>query len=105
MAYPTVNFRATDMALGLQGISETSTTQKHPLGMLVRATDFTYGEGEFIYLVGAASTAAGDLVCYNSKTGATTRTAHGASGSNGPCAVAMSDNVASQYGWYQVSGS
>lgn len=106
MAYPTgIEFKPTSPTMGVQPIQETSTTKKHELGTIVRATDVNYGEGEFVYLLGAASTDPGDLVCYNSKTGATVRTAHAATGSNGPCGVAMSANVANQYGWYQISGS
>lgn len=105
MAYPTVNFKQQSGFMGSQSIDETSTTQRHALGEIIRATDFTYGAGEFIYLVGAASTAKGDLVCYNSKTGATVRAVHGGATSTGSVAIAMSDNIASQYGWYQVEGS
>jgi hypothetical protein len=105
MAYPTVNFRHVQGAIGMQPINETSATQNHPLGLLVQGRDETYGDGEFVYLKGVASTAAGDLVCYNSSSGNTVRAVIGGTGSSGPCAVAMSANVASQYGWYQVSGA
>lgn len=106
MAYPTgVNFRMSSPFLGAQPLHETSTTQKHPLGMVVKGSDVTYGEGEFIYLKGVASTAQGDLCCYDSKAGTTVRAISGGSGANGPAGVAMSANVASQYGWYQISGA
>lgn len=106
MAYPTgVSFKLVSPVMGAQPIHETSTTKKHELGTVVRATDTTYGEGSFIYLAGVASTAQGDLCFYDSKTGATVRAEHGATGSNGPAGVAMSDNVASQYGWYQIEGA
>lgn len=106
MAYPTgVAFMHTGQAIGMQQIHETSTTQMHRLGTLAKAHDFTYGEGEFIYLAGVASTAQGDLCNFNSKTGATVRSVLSGTGATGPCGVAMSANVASQYGWYQVSGS
>lgn len=88
--------------LGWQPIADTSTTKQHPLGTIVEAVDPTYGEGEFIYLKGVASTAVGDLVVYDQYATTTTRTV---AGSRGPCAVAMSANVANQYGWYQVSGA
>jgi hypothetical protein len=93
----------TDQAIGSQPIADTSTVKNHPLGTIVRAYDATYGEGEFIYLVGVASTAVGDAVTYNSATHVTTRAAVGANKSL-PVAFAMSANVASQYGWYQISG-
>ena len=89
--------------VGNQRIADTSATQKHPLGTIVRAVDPTYGEGEFIYLLGVASTAVGDAVTYNSTGWQTTRSAVGANKSF-PIAFAMSANVASQYGWYQISG-
>src|SRR5690348_11164155 len=87
--------------IGAQPIADTSTTQNHPLGTIVRAVDPTYGEGEFIYLLGAGSTAVRDWVSYNSDDWTTTRLAANAIG---PVGVAMSANVASQYGWYQIGG-
>ena len=97
MAYIITNSR-----VGWQPIADTSTVKNHPLGTIVHAVDPTYGEGEFIYLLGVASTAAGDWVGYFPATGATVRAV-----ANGtyPLAVAMSANVASQYGWYQISGT
>lgn len=88
---------------GAQPIANTSTTQAHALGTIVRATDPTYGEGEFIYLLGVASTAVGSIVTYDPSTYQTTLSAVGG---NIPRAVAvsMSANVGSQYGWYQISG-
>src|SRR3990172_7199765 len=88
---------------GAQPIANTETTQKHPLGTIVRGWDATYGEGEFIYLLGVASTAIGSVVTFDPITYLTTLSAVGG---NIPrsIAVAMSANVASQYGWYQISG-
>lgn len=90
--------------VGAQPIADTSTVQNHPLGTIVRAVDPTYGEGEFIYLTGVASTAVGSVVTYNSATGATTLAAVGGAKPL-PLAIAMSANVASQYGWYQIGGN
>ena len=87
--------------LGLQPIADTSTTQQHPLGTIVTAKHETYYSGEFIYLLGVASTAVGSWVTYNMDDGSTTLLAANAIG---PVAVAMSANVASQYGWYQIQG-
>lgn len=87
--------------LGLQPIATTDTTQNHPLGTIRKAADPTYGAGEFIYLKGVANTAVGSWVTYNLDDGSTTLLAANAIG---PVAVAMSANVASQYGWYQISG-
>lgn len=105
MAYPSVSFRPTTPFAGLQPIAQASTTQMHPIGTIVRAQDTTYGEGEFIYLLGVASTAKGDVVCYRSDTGVTVRAVHGGATSVGSVAVAMSASVASNYGWYCISGS
>lgn len=91
---------AANMLLG-QNIADTSTTQKHELGLIVEAKDPTYGVGEFIYLLGAASTAVGSWVTYDQDGNTTTLLAANAIG---PVAVAMSANVANQYGWYQISG-
>jgi hypothetical protein len=87
-----------------QAISDTSTTQLVPLGTRVKAIDkasTAYGEGEFIYLLGVASTGVGDAVTFS---GDDYSTALLAANAIGPVAFAMSANVASQYGWYQVYG-
>lgn len=94
-------FTIVDPRVGAQPIATTDTVQNHPLGTIVRAKDPTYGEGEFIYLLGLASTAVGSWVTYNMDDGSTTLLAANAIG---PVAVAMSANVASQYGWYQIQG-
>lgn len=94
----------TDFGLvGHQPIADTSTTQNHPLGTVISAHDPTYGAAEFVYLKGVASTVVGSIVNYK---GTTYQTALGFAGENvpAPLAVAMSANVASQYGWYQISG-
>jgi hypothetical protein len=86
-----------------QQIEDHGTTQYEPLLKRVKCKDTSsqnYGEGEFIYLKGLASTAAGDLVVFNGD-GVTTRSAARVTG---PCAVAMSACVASEYGWYQIVG-
>lgn len=88
---------------GAQPIADTSTTKQHPLGTIVRGWDPTYGEGEFIYLLGVGSTVVGSPVTFDALT---YQTALAAVGTNLPrrIAFAMSANVASQYGWYQISG-
>jgi len=87
--------------VGAQPIEVTETVQYHPLGTRVFAFDPVYGGGEFIYLKGVASTAVGNAVIYNQYAGTSTRAV---AGSRGPVGVAMSANVANQFGWYQVSG-
>lgn len=95
-------YRIVTQILGYTPITDTSTTQNMPLGTVVRAVDDTYGEGQFIYLKGVAATAVGSVVVYDQRAGTTTLAT---AGSRGPAAVAMSANVAGQYGWYQVHGS
>ena len=98
------NWIPTTNELGLQPIADTSTVQNHPLGKIVRAKHATYGEGEFIYLKGIASTVAYDLVTYGLAGGLTTRAPSSGFNLSDPVAVAQSANVASQYGWYQIEG-
>lgn len=88
-----------------QKIDETSTTQNHTLGKIIRAEDrdtTLYGQGEFIYLKGVASTAIGEPVIYDLDAMTSTRAV---AGSRGSIAIAMSANVANQYGWYQIAGT
>lgn len=98
-----MTYRITEERAGWQAIADTSTTQKHPIGTIVRAVSDTYGVGEFIYLLGVANTAVGSLVTYNTSSGTTALAAVGANKAQ-PIAVAMSANVASQWGWYQIAG-
>lgn len=94
-------FFPTETRIGLQPIANTETSALVSLGTIVRAVDPVYGAGEFIYLAGVASTAVGSWVTYNPDDFSTTLLAANAIG---PVAVAMSANVASQYGWYQIQG-
>lgn len=97
-----MTYRHTSGFIGAQPIAETSTTQKHNVGLICKANDPTYGEGEFIYLKGVASTVVGSLVDYDNN--ALTTTLSPATGGTGPVAVAMSVNVLNQFGWYQIEG-
>ena len=87
-----------------QAIADTSTTQLLPLGTRVKAVDTAstaYGEGEFIYLKGVASTAIGSCVLIHSDDFSTSLLA---ANDIGDVAFAMSANVASSFGWYQIYG-
>ena len=99
-------YAITDTVAGTQGIADSSTTQKHPVGTVVRAKDPTYGEGEFIYLIGVASTLVGSIVTYHDGDTLVGQTALSTTAvdSGAPLAVAMSANGAAAYGWYQISG-
>lgn len=99
-------FIPTENQLGIQSIASTSAVQNHPLGKIVRASDTStggLGDGEFIYLLGAANTVAGLVYSYNATTFQTVVLPSTAV-LDTPVAVAMSANVASQYGWYQIEG-
>jgi hypothetical protein len=98
-----MTFHVRDLA-GCQPIANTSTVQKHKLGTIVKAWDATYGEGEFIYLLGVGSTEVGDVCRWNATTHQTTRATETDGATGVPVGIAMSANVASQYGWYQISG-
>lgn len=79
------------------------------LGDIIKAVDPVYGVGEFIYLLGVASTVVGSVVTFDGASAGTptfqTALAPSTAGLDQPLAVAMSANVANQYGWYQISGS
>lgn len=97
-------YRITDCIAGTQPVATTDTVQNHALGKIVRAVDPVYGDGEFIYLKGVVSTVVGSLVSYDPYLGTTTL-APATGGASGPLAVAMSANVANQFGWYQIAGT
>lgn len=94
--------------LGIQPLGYSSTIQNHDLGTVIRARDPVYGQGEFIYLKGVASTIVGSVVTWGGATTGTptyqTALAPATANLGSPVAVAMSANVAAQYGWYQISG-
>lgn len=100
---PSAAWSLDDQLIGYQAISDTSTTQQHPLGTIAAGRHPTYGGGEFIYLKGVASTVVGSLVDYDLN--AATSTLSPATGGTGQVAVSMSANVASQFGWYQIAGT
>ena len=96
-------------AAGFQPIAVTDTVKNHTLGTIVTAIDPVYGGGEFIYLLGVASTVVGSVVTFNGNSTGTptyqTTLAAATVGQAAPVAVSMSANVAAQYGWYQIEGS
>jgi hypothetical protein len=86
---------------GPQAINATSTVQNYPLGTRIIAKDPVLGEAEFVYCVGVANTAAGNVVAIAADF-TTIRAAGGTA--VGPVGVAMSACVANNYGWYCVKG-
>jgi hypothetical protein len=87
--------------LGLQPIAETSTTARHDLGKRVKARHSTYGEAEFVYAKGVASTAVGSWALLSPDDWSTALLNANDIGDVG---ISMSANVANQYGWYCVYG-
>ena len=102
------NYIPIENRLGVQSIGASSTAKIQDLGTLIRAVDSAYGEGEFIYLLGCVGTGIGSIVTWggllNSMPSYQTVLAPSAGIIGQPVAVAMSVNVAGQYGWYQIGG-
>lgn len=88
-------------SLGWTPIASVDTTQRHPLGTIVKASDPTYGSGEFIYVKGVASGTANSWATYNLDDGGTALLAANAIG---PVGIMMAALVADTYGWLQISG-
>jgi hypothetical protein len=86
-----------------QAFADTSTRKAYELGTIMRGKDPSLGGGEFIYLLGVANTVVGSVVTWDATSHQTTLWATGANLPR-PVAFAMSANVASQYGWYQIQG-
>jgi hypothetical protein len=96
-------------AVGVPGfaLANVDTSAKIPVGTVVKGYDDTQGEGEFIYLPGAANVAAGDFVVYDLAPGAqaVTRLAKDVVNNTArPVAVALTAIGAGSFGWYQISG-
>lgn len=90
---------------GAQPIADTSTTAKHPLGQTVEGVDPVYGKGKFVYALGVTGTEVGMLCKYNATTYQTALATATDKLTGVPFGVAMSANVGSQYGWYQIQGN
>ena len=98
------DFQIINGQLGTQGIALNSTTQNQFLGRIVQAEDTAstaYGTGEFIYAQGVASTVVGSVVTISEDD---FTTALAVANGVGRTALAMSACVASEFGWYQISG-
>jgi len=102
VAYPTgIEWFQTSATIGGQPVTQTESSAKHNVGQRVRAKGLTYGEVEFIYLPGVASTAAGSVVLFDEKASTTTLALKGM---RGHVAIAMAATTAGLYGWYAVDG-
>jgi len=99
----------TENTLGLPAIGSSSAAPLVPPGTIIRATDSVYGTGEFIYLLGVASTVRGSVVTWNGNATGTptfqTTLAPATANLAQPVAVAMGANLAGNWGWYQISGN
>jgi hypothetical protein len=100
MAYFSIENRA-----GIGSMTDTGSVQLHNLGTIVAAKDATLGNGEFIYLKGAANTVVGSVVMYDESGATTTLVPTTGTSFAAPVAVAMSANTAGSYGWYQIQGT
>lgn len=105
MAYST-SWKHLDPTIGLQPIDEVSTTQLHPLGLIVKAEDKGSngnGVGEFIYVKGVTNGAVGSWVGIAADDFTTTLAV--ANGIYPLVGVLMSAlDASTDYGWAQISG-
>jgi hypothetical protein len=102
-------FLIKEALMGMPPIGSVSASPVVALGTIVRATDPIYGDGEFIFLQGVASTVQGSAVNWGGVDGnnkPTFQTALLPSTAIQGCPVAFATAAigAGQYGWYQISG-
>lgn len=99
-------WKAVDHRIGMQPINQTSTTQNHPFGTVVRCKDVgatNYGEGEFVYCKGVASGALNAWAGIRKKAGLTTlATTSGAYDLIGTMMATL--DATTKFGWLQISG-
>ncbi len=105
MSAPTASsWQATDPVGAPASLTAIDTVQAWPLGKRVTAFDQSSnarGFGDFIYLTGVASTAAGDAVLVTALYGTTRAAAR----DKGAIAIALAANTsATGYAWYQTRG-
>lgn len=97
-------YSLTEGRIGWPSITNMTSTAPIPVGSRTKAYDSSYGEGEFIYLLGVGSTVVGDMVTYDATTYQSARA--GTTAAQGaPVAIAMSVNLGGSYGWYQIGGN
>ena len=95
--------------IGWTAPGNVDTEMKVPAGTVATFRDAVLGGGEFIYLLGVASTILGSVVSYQLSDGVslngTTALWAGTAGTGSPLAVATAAIVASDWGWYQIGGA
>ena len=103
MAAKTAGTWAVYEPAGFGNLDQVDTTARFALGTRCKAKDkgsTAYGEGEFVYLKGVASTARGSVVLVKSDY----TTSLLAARDKGAVAIALAATVANTYGWYQIRG-
>jgi hypothetical protein len=91
--------------LGAPVLTAVDDEAKYAIGTIIKAYDDTYGEGEFMYLKGAAGVDDGDCVHIDQYTPAVTLVDSDTDANHGgPVGWAYADIVADKYGWFQISG-
>jgi hypothetical protein len=85
-------------------VADGTTKPSVPLGTIVNGVDPTLGEGEFIFLAGAASVITGTLCTYAGTTFAAIRATTVANQAR-PVAISMQAATAGQWGWFQIAGT
>lgn len=101
-----MTYGLTSQYIGASPIANTDSAARQPPGTRVRAYDATYGEGEFIYLLGVANTQVGSVAIYDATTWQTALlTVTNGKNKGVPVGIAMSANLATYYGWYQIAGN
>lgn len=93
----------TNPIIGSQPIEDTSATKStaHSLGDEVQASHPDYGTATFVYAKGVASTVVGSWAVLSADDWTTALLN---ADDIGPVGIAMSANVAGQYGWYARKG-
>jgi hypothetical protein len=89
----------------MQPINQTSTTQNHKFGTIVRAVDVgstAYGEGDFVYVKGVASGALNLWAGYRAKAGLTTLAV--ADGNYSVGVMLSTLDATTKFGWLQIKG-
>lgn len=97
-------YMLTEGRIGYPRIAVKTSSPTIPVGTRCKGYDPTYGEGEFIYLIGVGSTEVGLMVTYDATT-YQTAIAGTTAGQGAPVAIAMSANLGGSYDWYQIAGN
>lgn len=99
-------YQVVDDTIGLPPMTDVSTTQKVPLGLIVKIVDNTLAaptSGEALYFkASGASIVAGSMVDYDSQLA--TGVLSPATGGTGPVGVAFATVPSGSFGWLQISG-